>query len=89
MSYILSITRVLDLMNRFAKGKSSTGLNDLDLLKEFIQHLAKDLETLKEFVQNLAFNIDSLEAYDPDEEVDINGVKGTVIQYWKNFIAGW
>jgi hypothetical protein len=79
----------LDLINRFAKAKSSTGTDDPDPPKEFVQHLANDLESLKEFVQHLAFDIDGLEAHDPDEEVDINGAKGTVVQYWKNFTAGW
>jgi hypothetical protein len=80
---------VLDLINRFAKGKSGAGPDDPDPPKEFIQHLANDLESLKEFVQHLAFDIDGLEAHNPDEEVDINGAKGTVVQYWKNFTAGW
>jgi hypothetical protein len=40
-------------------------------------------------VQHLAFNIDGLEAHNPDKEVDINRAKGTVVQYWKNFTAGW
>jgi hypothetical protein len=69
----------LDLINKFAKAKSSAGTNDPDLPKEFVQHLANNLKSLKEFVQHLAFNIDSLKAHDPDEEVDLNKAKGTVV----------
>jgi hypothetical protein len=79
----------LNLINRFAKAKSGAGTNDPDPPKEFVQHLVNDLESLKEFVQNLAFDINGLEAHDPDEEVDINRAKGTVVQYWKNFTASW
>ena len=71
----------------------------LDLISRFVKNKAKenppvicsteDLESLKEFVQNVAFGIDGIEANDPDKEVDINAAKGTVIQYWKNFTAGW
>jgi hypothetical protein len=43
----------------------------------------------KKFVQGFAFDIDGLEAHDPDEEVDRNGAKGSVIVYWKNFTPGW
>jgi len=43
----------------------------------------------KEFVQNIAIYIDGVEAHDPDEEIDVNGALGSVIQYWKNFTAGW
>lgn len=78
----------LDLINRFAKVKSGAGPDDPDPPNEFVEYLTNDLESLKEFVQHLAFDIDGLEAHDPDEEVDNNGAKGTVIQYWKNFTAG-
>ena len=57
----------LDLINRFAKEKPGASTDDLESLKEFVQHLA--------------FDIDGVKANDPDEEVDVKGAKGSVIQY--------
>ena len=77
------------LINGFAKAKFSTAnYTSDDPLEQFVQNLTKNLKYLKEFVQHIDFDIDGLEAHNPDEEVDINGAKGTVIQYWKNFTAG-
>ncbi|KAF4627340.1 hypothetical protein G7Y89_g10811 [Cudoniella acicularis] len=67
-----------------AKAKFNSGTDDnLEPPKEFVEHLVNDLESLKEFVQNIAFDIDGIEAHDPDEEIDVNGAQGSVIQYWK------
>ena len=65
----------LYLINRFAKAKTDASPDDPD--------------PPKELVQGLAFDIDGLEAHDPDEEVDRNGAKGSVVVYWKNFTPGW
>ena len=70
---------IFDLINKFAKRKSNASPDDPDSLKEFIQHFTNNLELLKEFVQHLAFDINGLKAYNPDEKVDINKAKGTIV----------
>ena len=50
-----------DLINRFAKAKFDEGTkNNFKPPIEFVLRLANDLELLKEFVQHTAFEIDGL-----------------------------
>lgn len=66
----------LELINRFARGKSGASPNVPDPPKEFLQHLAYDLESLKEFVQHLVFDINSFEAHEtPTKKWTLMGQK--------------
>jgi hypothetical protein len=44
---------------------------------------------LKDLSKKFAVDIDGVEARDPNGEIDVNAAQSTVIQYRKDFTAGW